>query len=106
LELSLFSELVKDAESWLTVFLYAQQGKPQHDDVYYEYKNAAGEIITPKTQDQVVADSVKNDVGFAQAYRQTDHSGTLFGQDYLATNKNFKVHLNLLIWQQYALQYS
>ena len=33
------------------------------NDFYYTYKNAAGEIITSQTSDQVVADSVKTEVG-------------------------------------------
>lgn len=95
LELRLFSELVADAESWLTLgFMRTRENLS--NDVYYDYKNAAGEIITPKTQDQVVTDSVRNEIGFLR--RPTDRLITmgLYLQDYLATNKNFKVHLNML----------
>jgi len=66
------------------------------NDFYYQYKNAAGEIINANSDDQVATDSIKNDIGFLR--RPTDRLITvgLFLQDYLATNKNFKVHINAL----------
>jgi hypothetical protein len=53
-------------------------------------------VIGGNTSDQVITDSVKRDVGYLR--RPSDRLITvgLFLQDYLATNKNFKVHLNLL----------
>ncbi len=55
-----------------------------------------GQVITSQTSDQVVADSVKTEVGYIR--RPTDRLLTLglFLQDYLSTNKNFRVHLNLI----------
>ncbi len=95
LELRLFSELVKDAESWISIGLMKTK-ENINGDFYYKYTNAAGEIIQPTTADQVVTDSVKQDIGFLR--RPTDRLITagIFLQDYLATNKNFKVHLNML----------
>ena len=57
---------------------------------------AAGEIINARSNDQVAVDSLKNTVGWLR--RPTDRLITvgLFLEDYLPTNKNFKVHLNLL----------
>ncbi len=95
LETRLYTELVKDAESWFSVGL--MQTKENLDgDRYYQYKNAAGEIINSKSTDQVVADSVGTDVGWLR--RPSDRLLTmgLFLQDYLSTNKNFRVHLNML----------
>jgi hypothetical protein len=95
LELRLFGELVKDAESWLSIgFMRSRENL--NDDHYFQYKNAAGEIIGPDTPDQNVVDSIKNDVGWLR--RPTDRLITvgLYLEDYLSTNKNFKVHLNLL----------
>jgi hypothetical protein len=69
IELRLFGELVKDAESWLSIS-FMRSRENLDDDFYYQYKNAAGEIITASTPDQVVADSVKNDVGWLR--RPTD----------------------------------
>ena len=95
IETSIFTELVKDAESWLSIGI-SRTKEDINNDFYYSYKNAAGEIITSKTQDQVVADSVRTDVGYVR--RPTDRLLTLglFLQDYLSTNKNFRVHLNMI----------
>jgi hypothetical protein len=95
IEIRLFGELVKDAESWLSIGLMRSR-ENLDNDFYYQYKNAAGEIIDNNTGDQVVTDSIKNDIGFLR--RPTDRLITfgLYLEDYLATNKNFKVHLNML----------
>lgn len=94
-ETRLYGELVKDAESWLSIGLMRTRENIEGDH-YYQYKNAAGEIITSKTTDQVPADSIRNEVGWLR--RPTDRLITvgLFLQDYLSDNKNFKVHLNML----------
>ncbi|MCO5242205.1 MAG: TonB-dependent receptor [Chitinophagaceae bacterium] len=95
LEIRLFSELVKDAESWVSLGL--MQTREKIDDFYYyRYKNAAGEFISAQTADQVVADSTRFDKGWTR--RPTDRMVTfgMFFQDYLSTNKNFKVHVNMI----------
>lgn len=94
-EIRLFGELVKDAESWISIgFLKTKEDLK--NDFYYQYKNASGEFITSKSNDQVAVDSVKNDVGFIR--RPTDRLITfgMFFQDYLSTNKNIKMYLNTL----------
>lgn len=95
IEARLFGELVKDAESWLSIGIMRTR-ENINDDFYYQYKNANGEIITANTPDQVPVDSIKNEVGWLR--RPTDRLITmgLFLEDYLSTNKNFKVHLSLL----------
>jgi hypothetical protein len=94
-EFRLFGELVKDAESWISVGLMRTK-ENLNNDFYYDYKNAAGEIIRATTLDQVVKDSVKNEVGFVR--RPSDRLITvgLYLEDYLPTNKNFKIHLNAI----------
>jgi hypothetical protein len=95
IEARLFGELVKDAESWLSIgFMRTKENL--NNDFYYQYKNAAGEIINAKSTDQVPVDSMKNEVGWVR--RPTDRLITvgLYMEDYLPTNKNFKVHLNML----------
>jgi hypothetical protein len=95
IEARLFGELVKDAESWLSIgFMRTRENL--ENDYYYQYKNAAGEIITAKSPDQIPVDSIKNNVGWLR--RPTDRLITvgLYMEDYLPTNKNFKVHLNAL----------
>jgi len=94
-EARLFGELVKDAESWLSIgFMRTRENLD--NDYYYQYKNAAGEIITAKSLDQKPVDSIRNNVGWLR--RPTDRLITigLYMEDYLPTNKNFKVHLNAL----------
>jgi CarboxypepD_reg-like domain/TonB-dependent Receptor Plug Domain len=95
LEMRLFGELVEGAQSWLSLGLMRTR-ENLDNDFYYQYKNAAGEIIAPNSTDQVVTDSSKNNVGWLR--RPSDRLITvgLFLEDYLATNKNFKVHLNML----------
>lgn len=95
IETRIFTELVKDAESWFSIGLSSTK-ENLDNDFYYTYKNAAGEIITSQSTDQVVADSIKTKVGYIR--RPTDRLLTLglFLQDYLSTNKNFRVHLNLI----------
>jgi hypothetical protein len=95
IETRIFTELVKDAESWLSIGV-SQAKENLDNDFYFTYKNAAGEIITAQTTDQVATDSIRTDVGYVR--RPTDRLLTLglFLQDYLSTNKNFKVHLNMI----------
>ena len=95
IEARLFGELVKDAESWLSIGIMRTR-ENLDNDFYYQYKNAAGEIINAHSTDQVPVDSIRNEVGWLR--RPTDRLITvgLFLEDYLPTNKNFKVHLNLL----------
>ncbi len=94
-EARLFGELVKDAESWLSIGIM-QTKEDLDNDFYYQYKNASGEIINAQSTDQMAVDSIKNNVGFVR--RPTDRLITagLYLEDYLTTNKNFKFHLNLL----------
>ena len=95
IELRLFSELVKDAESWISVG-FMKTREDIANDYYYDYLNAQGQIINASTEDKIIVDSIKNDIGYLR--RPTDRLITLgvFLQDYLSTNKNFKVHLSLL----------
>ena len=95
IETRLYTELVKDADSWLSIGIGSTKENIDND-YYYDYKNKEGEVIGSQTKDQVVADSVKTNIGWVR--RPSDRLLTigLFLQDYLSTNKNFKVHLNLI----------
>lgn len=95
MEMRLHGELVPDAESWISIGVM----KTQEDiagDHYYRYKNAAGEYITPSSTDQVVADSSRFDVGWLRRPNDRLLTFGMYFSDYLPTNKNFKVYLNLL----------
>lgn len=95
LETRIYGELVKDAESWFS-FGFMRTRENINNDIFYNYLNASGEVINAQSTDQIPVDSIGTEVGWVR--RPTDRLITmgLFLQDYLATNKNFKVHLNLL----------
>lgn len=94
-EFRLFGELVDGAESWISLGIMRTR-ENLFADYYQKYYNAAGELITASTTDKVVADSTRQYIGPLR--RPSDRLITLglFLQDYLTTNKNFKVHLNVL----------
>lgn len=85
-ETRLFGELVKDAESWISIGLMKTK------------ENIRGDVYKVYTLDSLnqPIDSTAVEAGWLR--RPTDRLITLgmFFQDYLATNKNFKVFLNLL----------
>ena len=96
IEMRLIGEWVKDAESWISLgFMRTRENL--NNDYYYNYYNSDGKLITAKTDNQVVSDSTKQEMGWLR--RPTDRLLTfgMFFQDYLSTNKNFKVHLNFLV---------
>lgn len=85
-EVRLFGELVKDAESWMSLgFMRTRENLD--NDHYYNY--------TLNAQNKPV-DSTLVNVGYLR--RPTDRMITfgMFFQDYLSTNKNFRVYLNTL----------
>jgi hypothetical protein len=86
LEMRLFGELVKDAESWISLG-FMRTREDLENDTYYDYTIDSN---------NVVADSALREAGWLR--RPTDRLVTfgMFLQDYLSTNKNFKVYLNFL----------
>jgi hypothetical protein len=86
IEARLFGELVKDAESWLSVGLMRTRENLNNDEWYNYRIDSLGKPF----------DSTLVQGGWLR--RPTDRFLTvgLFYQDYLATNKNFKFSMNLL----------
>jgi hypothetical protein len=85
-EVRLFGELVKNAETWVSIgFMRTKENL--ENDRYYQYKL--------NDQNQKL-DSTLIELGYLR--RPTDRMITfgMFFQDYLSTNKNFKVYLNTL----------
>ena len=86
LEMRLFGEVVKDAESWVSLgFMRTRENLA--NDFYNVYSiDSTGKLI----------DSTTVEGGWYR--RPTDRTITfgMFFQDYLATNKNFKVYLSTL----------
>lgn len=95
IEMRLHGELVSDAESWIS-FGFMKTQEDIQGDFYHKFLNASGEIITAQSPDQVVVDSVRYEMGWVR--RPTDRRITfgMYFQDYLPTNKNLKMFLNLL----------
>lgn len=86
LEMRLFGELVKDAESWISLgFMRTRENLD--GDTYYDY--------TIDSLNNVI-DSALQQGGWFR--RPTDRLFTfgMFLQDYLSTNRNFKVYMNFL----------
>ncbi len=85
-EMRLYGELVKDAESWISLGLMSTK-EDLEGDTYTDY--------TLNDQNEPI-DSVTVEQGWVR--RPTDRRITfgMYFQDYLATNKNLKVNLNLL----------
>jgi hypothetical protein len=85
-EARLFGELVKDAESWISVGLMKTKENINGDT----YK-----VYTLDSLNQPI-DSATEEGGWFR--RPTDRTLTfgMFFQDYLATNKNFRVYLNTI----------
>jgi hypothetical protein len=86
IEMRLFGELVKDAESWVSLGI-SRTRENIKDDFYYQYKVDA--LNQP-------VDSTLTEGGWLR--RPTDRLITfgMFFQDYLSTNKNIKMYLNFL----------
>ncbi|MES2777525.1 MAG: carboxypeptidase-like regulatory domain-containing protein [Bacteroidota bacterium] len=95
IEARLYGELVKDAESWISIGLMNTKENLE-GDFYQKYFNAAGEEITGSTKDQVIKDSVKTDIGWLRRPTDRRFNFGVFFQDYLSTNKNFKVSLSII----------
>jgi hypothetical protein len=86
IETRVFGELIKDAESWFSIGI--MKTKELIAGQYY-YNYTLDSLNQP-------TDSIRVRQGWVR--RPTDRLLTLgmFVQDYLATNKNFKVYLNLI----------
>jgi hypothetical protein len=86
IETRLFGEFIKDAESWFSIGFMRTKEKIANQ---YYYNYTLDSLNQP-------TDSVKVKQGWVR--RPTDRLLTLgmFVQDYLSTNKNFKVYLNLI----------
>lgn len=86
IEMRLFGEIVKDAESWISLGL--MKSKEDIDGDFYT-------VYTVDSLFQPIDSTVKQN-GYLR--RPTDRTFTLgiFFQDYLSTNKNFKVYMNVL----------
>ena len=86
IEARLFGELVKDAESWISIGLMKTK------------ENLKGDFYKVYTLDSLFQPIDSTTVEGGWLRRPTDRTLTvgMFFQDYLATNKNFRVYLNTI----------
>ncbi|HTE23993.1 TonB-dependent receptor [Flavitalea sp.] len=86
LEMRLFGELVKDAESWVSLG-FMRTREDIENDRYYDYT---------LDDNNVPVDSVQREGGWLRRPNDRLITFGMFLQDYLSTNKNFKVFLNFI----------
>jgi len=86
IEARLFGELVKDAESWISIGLMKTK------------EDITGDFYKVYTLDSLNQPVDSNTVQGGWLRRPTDRTLTfgMFFQDYLSTNKNFRVYLNTI----------
>ena len=92
----LFGEFVKGTDSWVSLS-FMKTAIDISNDYYYQYLNQSGEVITGFSQDQVPVDSVMINPGYIPRPSDQRFNLSIFFQDYLAKNKNFKMHMQLQI---------
>jgi len=86
LEMRLFGELVKDAESWVSLGLMRTRENLENDH-YFDYT---------LNENNVAVDSIQREGGWLRRPNDRLITFGMFLQDYLSTNKNFKVFLNFI----------
>ena len=90
----LFGEFVKGTDSWVSLS-FLKTAEDILDDYYYKYYNSSGEQITTQTPDKIITDSVRVEPGYIRRPTDQRFNMSIFFQDYLVKNKNFKMHLQL-----------
>lgn len=95
IEARLFGNIVKDAESWISLS-FMRTKENLNNDYFTTYYNAEGQIITSQTPNKIVADSSVNAVGSLRRPNDRFITFGMFFQDYLSTNKNIKVYFTTL----------
>lgn len=96
-DLRLFGEMIKGADSWVTIS-YLNTRENLNNDFYYTYKDSTGNIYnSPQLTSYPITDTITNYPGFIR--RPTDQALflSLYFQDYIEKHKRFKVHFNLVI---------
>jgi hypothetical protein len=94
-DLKLNGEFIKGIPSWIGVS-YLKTEEDILDDFYLVNRNAAGEVITPRTQDQNIASVERVEPGFIP--RPTDQrlNFNMFFQDKMKNLPQYSVQLNMI----------
>lgn len=93
-DMKLHGQFVKGVESWFTLSVMSTR-ENLTDDVYYKRLDAQGQPIPPFSNIPV-ADSVAIYPGWLPRPVDQRVNMSIFFQDYIRNNPNYKVHLNLL----------
>lgn len=96
IDMRLFGEFVRGTDSWVS-FSYLNTKEDISNDFFIQYFNESGELITGLTQDQVAVDSSIVYPGYIRRPSDQRFNVSIFFQDYLVKNKNFKMHMQLQI---------
>ncbi|MCX7648950.1 MAG: TonB-dependent receptor [Flavobacteriales bacterium] len=93
-DMKLHGQFVKGVESWFTLSVMSTK-EDLKDDVYFKRLDAQGQPVPPASN-VPVADSVAVYPGYLPRPVDQRVSLSIFFQDYIRNNPNYKVHLNLL----------
>jgi hypothetical protein len=96
IDMRLFGEFVRGTDSWIS-FSYLNTKEDISNDFFKQYFNESGELITGLSQDQVAVDSATVFPGYIRRPSDQRFNISIFFQDYLVKNKNFKMHMQLQI---------
>jgi hypothetical protein len=95
-DLRLFGEFVKGTDSWVSIS-YLNTKEDLRDDFFVQYFDERGEIITGLSANQIAVDSNIVYPGYIRRPSDQRFNMSIFFQDYLVKNKNFKMHMQLQI---------
>ncbi|MCZ2394671.1 MAG: TonB-dependent receptor [Chitinophagales bacterium] len=90
----LFGEFVKGTDSWISLS-FMKTEEDILNDYYYKYYNKNGELISGFSNDQIATDSSLIHPGYIRRPSDQRFNMSIFFQDYLVKNKNFKMHMQL-----------
>ncbi|MEA3505325.1 MAG: TonB-dependent receptor [Bacteroidota bacterium] len=95
LDMKVNGEFVDGVESWVSLSVM-QTEEDIDGDYYITRHNAAGEIVTSGTEDQVIAEERHNSIGYRSRPSDQRVNFSLFFQDYLPKHPSYKMHLKLV----------
>ncbi|MCB0514914.1 MAG: TonB-dependent receptor [Chitinophagales bacterium] len=97
IDFRLNGEFVPGAESWVSFSLLKTE-ENLNNDFYYRYFNEAGEeVFVNYNSPDEFADTTLVNIGYVPRPTDQRFSFSIFFQDYLPNNENFKVNLSLLV---------
>ncbi len=95
IDFKLNGEFVKGIESWINLSFMKTQ-EDILDDFFYQFLDANGNVLPIGANPLLIADSVRIEPGFIPRPTDQRFNFSIFFQDYIRNNPNFKVHLNFL----------